>query len=181
MTDFHEDDEDPKAIRAAFDAGVHGVTAHPALHVSDPHVGTTTRVETDVTDESVTARTLRIMREEWTAPFRAALEAAQDEIRTLRYQHAAIHETLEATYRDAWDRHNRQQDEIQRLTRQRDNARDLVVRSGYFQSDRHHLGGPLRDALLNDGVCPPCSTGDHSGHRAELAGVCVGCACEGAS
>ena len=149
-----------------------------------------------------------------------ALEAAQDEIRALRYQHAAIHETLEATHRDAWamldgrqDALQAAQDEIERLTRQRDDARRIAVTAGAFQPDCdcvftiHESGicqaltddemaaaGVVTDhtvgcdgdrcgtcEAIRSSTCPPCSTGDHSGHRAELAGVCVGCACEGAS
>ena len=146
-----EDDEDPKAIRAAFDAGVHGVTAHPALHISDPHVGTTTRVETDVTDESVTAHTLRIMREEWTAPFRAALEAAQDEIEVLLSEKEALRAEL---------------------------ARQGVVTDHTVgcAGDRCETCEAIRPS-----ICPACSAGDHSRHRPRLAGVCIGCACVVAS
>lgn len=32
--DFYEEDEDPKAVRAAFDAGSKGVTANPGAWVS---------------------------------------------------------------------------------------------------------------------------------------------------
>jgi hypothetical protein len=37
--------------------------------------------------------------------------------------------------------------------------------------------GPAHRVRVH-GLCGACSNNDHSRHRAELAGVCIGCGCE---
>jgi regulator of replication initiation timing len=89
-------------------------------------------------------------------------------------------ETLrkQATERDALAAENADLiDKVTAITQQRDDARALVVRSGYFQTEDD-------DALVSrpydDGgpVCLPCRNGDHSQHQPTLADACIGCACE---
>jgi hypothetical protein len=62
--------------------------------------------------------------------------------------------------------------ENDRLRNERNQARDLVVRSGYFQT--------VDEPLYDDGgpVCLPCRHGDHSAHQPTLGDICTGCACE---
>lgn len=125
----------------------------------------------------------------------ADLEAAQDEIERLIGEKEALRERLE------WEQHEPDDDVIG----VDDHTAPDNEQDGYTWGRVHKAGegGPHSEwkGYKNGGkvyldwpelvrrwgpltvssrlsTCPPCSTGDHSNHRAELADCCIGCACD---
>lgn len=113
--------------------------------------------------------------------YRAALAAAQDEIRTLREQIDAQGETLAAAHLEAQEAINAAQDEIERLISEKEALREQL--DGDDEGDIREMLAEI-DRLAEPGATCPAS--DDKGiagallavlrlHKRLNAGICVEC------